>query len=137
MRRHPGVGAVDLRVVERRLVDARLEIVGDDEPGAALEKREHVDMRADPILQSLCPAHLGVGVVRGAEHGDEELCRANLAGPSVDNRHRLAGIVDEHLVAGHVMLAHRRRQPVLKIAVELAKATVTVAAGMRRAVLLP
>ena|SRR6516164_774081 len=52
-----------------------------------------------------------------AEHGDKDLRRSDLAGEPVDDRHRLAGIVDKHLVAGHVVLSHRRRQPVLKLAV--------------------
>jgi hypothetical protein len=108
MRRHARVGAVDLRVVERRLVDARLEIIGDHEPGPALEKRKHMDVRADPIGQRLAPARLDIGVVGGAEHSDEELRRADLASNPVDDRHRLAGVVDEHLVAGDMVLAHRR-----------------------------
>ena len=55
----------------------------------------------------------------------------------IDDRHRLAGIVDKHLVAGDVVLAHRRRQAVLEIAVELAEAAVAVPVGMSSAVLLP
>jgi hypothetical protein len=49
MRRHPGVAAVDLRVVERRLVDARLQIVGHHEPGSALKK---ANMRTCAPIQS-------------------------------------------------------------------------------------
>jgi len=90
-------------------VNPRLEIVGYDEPGAALEKREHLNMRADPIGQRLRPAHRGIGVIRGAEHGDKQLRRAHLARLALDDRYRLAGIVDKHLVAGHVMLPHGRR----------------------------
>jgi hypothetical protein len=117
MRCHARVGVVRPRIVKRRLVDARLEIVRYHEPAAALEKPEHMDMRANPIGQRLGSARLRVGVVGGAEHGDKDLRRTDLAGEPVDDRHRFAGIVDEHLVAGHVVLSDRRRQPVLKLAV--------------------
>jgi hypothetical protein len=71
------------------------------------------------------------------QHGDEDLRWADLAADPVDDRHRLAGVVDEHLVAGDMVLAHRRRQPALEIAVKLAEAAIAIPARMRRAVLLP
>ena len=37
-------------------------------------------MRADPVRQGLGPGRLGVGEVGGAEHGDEDLGLADLAG---------------------------------------------------------
>jgi hypothetical protein len=69
MRRHPGEAAVDLRVVERRLVDARLQIVGHHEPGAALKKSEHADMRADPVGQRRGDPHRKIRTPSGPRAG--------------------------------------------------------------------
>jgi hypothetical protein len=118
-------------------LNAGLQIVGHHEPRTALEKRKHADMRADPVGQALGPAGLGVGVVGGAQHADKDLRWADLAAARVDDRHRLAGIVDEHLLAGEVVLPHYRRQPTFELAVELTEPAVTVAAGVCRAVFLP
>ena len=64
-------------------------------------------MRPDPIRQRLRPCRLGVGAVGGAEHSQEDLRHPHFAGQRIDNRHAFAGVVDEQLVPGHVMLAHR------------------------------
>ena len=77
---HHPVAAVDLGVVERGLVDAALQIVGHDQARHAAEEAEHADMGADPVRQRLRPGRLGVGEVRGAEHGDEDLRLADFAG---------------------------------------------------------
>ena len=48
--------------------------------GDAAEIGEGADMRGDPVRQLLAPDRLGVGEARGAEHGDEDLHRHDLAG---------------------------------------------------------
>ena len=86
--RHPAVGAVDLGG-RRTMVYGHLpgQVSGTkEEPGTALEKPEHTDMRADPVGQRLCPARLGISVVRGADNPDEDLRRVDLAGELVDDR---------------------------------------------------
>ena len=45
MRRHRAVGPVDLGVIERGLVDAALQIVGNQQFGDAAEEAEHADKR--------------------------------------------------------------------------------------------
>ena len=100
MRRERAIGAIDLGVVERRLVDPALQIVGNQQPRRAAEKAEHAHMRAGPVRQLLRPGRLGIGEVRGAEHGDENLRLADLARGGVHDADALAGIVDEDLVAG-------------------------------------
>jgi hypothetical protein len=60
------VSAADVGVHDDAV--AGVQIVGHHEPRAALEKRKHADMRADPVGQALGPAGLGVGEVGGAEH---------------------------------------------------------------------
>ncbi len=94
-------------------------------------------MRANPVRQGLGPGRLGVGEVGGAEHGDEDLGLADLAGVGINDGDLLAGIVDEHFVAGNMVLAHGRREPALKRAEELAEAAVAIAVGMDGPVLLP
>src|SRR5205814_3975017 len=51
--RHLGIGAVDCRLVEARLGNARLQIVGDDLCSDAVEEREGPHVRADPIDKAL------------------------------------------------------------------------------------
>lgn len=63
-------------------------------------------MGADPISQPLGPSGLGVGIVGGTEHRDEDLRFADFAGVSIDHRDRLAGLVYEQLLTGPVILAH-------------------------------
>ena len=95
-------------------------------------------MGADPVRKVLGRGRLGVGVVRGAQHADEDLRRAHFTGRAVDDVQRIAGVVDEDALAGDMMLAHGRRQPPLPAAVEVAEPAVSVAVlGMDGAVLLP
>src|ERR1700722_16730218 len=60
MRRHRAIGPVDFWVVERSLVDAALQIVGNQQFRDAAEETEHAHMRAGPILQLLRPGRLGI-----------------------------------------------------------------------------
>ena len=55
----------------------------------------------------------------------------------IDDGDLLAGVVDEDLVAGDMVLPHGRREPALEAAEELAEAAVAVPVGMDRPVLLP
>ena len=137
MRRHHGVAAIDLRIVERGLVHTALEIVGHDETRHAAKEAEHAHMGLDPVRQRLCPGRLRVGVVGSAEHRDEDLGLAHLAGRRIHDRDLLAGVVDENLVAGDVMLAHHRREATLKLAIQIAEPRVAVAVRMNLAILLP
>ncbi len=68
---------------------------------------------------------------------DEQIHLVRLAGRHVDHGERVAGPVDEHLVAGHVHLPRRRRQTLALLAVLLAVARVAMAVGPLGAVLVP
>ena len=127
--RHLSVGAVDRRLVEAGLGDARAQIVGHHHRRDATDECKGARMRADPVGQALRPSGLGIGVIRRPEHGEEQLRRSRLAAQSVDHRERRAGVIDEHALAGDVALAHGRRQPPLPGAKELAIATIAVAVG--------
>jgi hypothetical protein len=75
-------------------------------------------MRADPVRQGLGPGRLGVGKIRGAEHGDKNLGVADLASTSIYNGDLLAEVVEEHFVARRMVLPHRRRESFLEHAKE-------------------
>jgi hypothetical protein len=54
-------------------------------------------------------------------HRDEDLSLAYLASPWTGDRDLLAGVADEYLVAGDMMLAHYREQTTFELAKEVAK----------------
>ena len=80
MRRHLGIGAVDRRLVEARLDDRSLRVVGDNQPGNPADRLERSGVGADPIVQRLGPVRLGVSEVRGTHDGDKDLRPSGLAG---------------------------------------------------------
>ena len=137
MPRHVGVGPVDHRLVERGPGDAGLQIVADRLSRGAAEIGEGADMRGDPVRQLLAPHRLGVGEAGGAEHGDKDLHRHDLAGIGVDHLAGAAGEIDEQLLAGDMDLAHRRLQPPGPGPVEIAEPGIAEAVGGAGAVFLP
>ena len=137
MGRHAGVSSVDLGIVQAGLDDAGFEIVRYDLSGHPAEIGEGAAVRADPIGQRLRPGRLGIGVAGGAQGGDEDLGRANLAGEAVDHVRPGAGVIDEQLVAGDMGLAHGRGEPAAPIPVEIAEPAVAVTVAMNGAVFLP
>ena len=132
-----GIGAVDHRLVKASPGDAGLEIVAHRLPGSAAEIGECAHVRADPVRQALAQARFGVGVVRGAEHGDENLRRAHLASEPIDHLHGVAGIIDEQLLAGDMDLAQGRLEAARPFLVAIAEPRIAEAVGVRVAVLLP
>src|ERR1700716_3566401 len=95
-------------------------------------------MQFNPRLDKGSPGRLRVGEARSAEPRDEDLRGAPLAGEPVDHdRHAVAGIIDEQLVAGRMRLAHRHRQAAFPAAVELAEPRIAIPAGLARDVFLP
>ena len=137
MGRHLGIAAVDLGLVEAGLDDARLQVVGDDLTGNAAEEGEAMNMGADPVGEALAPGRLGVGIAGGAEDGDKDLGHAALAALGVDDLDGGPGVVDEHLLAGEMGLAHGRREAGFPGPMQIAEAAVAVAGGPGRPILLP
>src|SRR5258705_8799016 len=137
MRSYHGVVAIDLWLVERRLVHTALEIVWNDDTRHAAEEPEHAHMCSDPVRESLRPGCFRVGVIGCTEHSDKYLCIAHLASHWIGNRKLLARVIDEHLFAGNVMLAHHRRELSLELTIEIAEPRVTVTLRMSVVVLLP
>jgi len=50
---------------------------------------------------------------------------------STAHRHRVAGVIDEQLVAADVVLPHRHRQPDFPAAIQFAEPAVAIAIGMK------
>ena len=119
------VGAVDAGLVAARRRDAGLEVVAHHRAGNAADGVEGVDVRADPLRQRLAPAGLGVGVIGRPQHRDEDVSASLLTGRGVEHRHRVAGPIDEQLLAGSMRLPHRRRDRLQPIPIELAEVTVS------------
>ncbi len=138
MGRHLGVGAVDLRLIEAGLDHGDFGVVRHQQVRHAADRLEGAGMGADPVAKRLGPARLGIGEVRGAQHGDKDLRRPSLAAQPVDDhRHRVAGIIDKQLVAAGVALPHGDREPSGPGAVQLTEARIAVALGVPLDVLVP
>ena len=138
MGRHLGIRSVDLGVVEAGLDDGGLGVVRHDELGNAADRLEGAHVGVDPVGERLRPGRLGEGEARGAQHGDEDLRHADFAGePIDDDRHAVAGVIDEQPFAGGVRLAHRHRQRLLEGSIKLAEPRVAVAARVCGDVFVP
>ena len=138
MRRHLGVGAIDLGIVETGLDDGRLGIVRHEKMRNAADRLQGPHMGVDPVGQRLCPARMRKSEARRAEHRDEDLRFPDFAGQPVDDdRHAVARVIDEQPLAGHVRLPHRHRQTPFPFPVEIAKSRVAIAAGIGDDIFLP
>ena len=131
------VGAVGLGVVAVGGLDERAGLVGHDQAGHAADELQGLHLRADPVGGGLSRRGAGVGVVRCAQRGHEDLGLGDLAGGGVDDGHGVTGVVDEQLLAGDVDLAHRALLGLGELAVLDAKARVLVGQRVARGVLLP
>ncbi len=132
-----GIGPVDHRLVKASPGDASLQIVAHRLPGGAAEIGKCPNMRGDPIRQALAEAGLGVGVVRGAEHGDKYLRNEHFAGEPIGHLHGVARIVDEQLLAGDMDLAQGRLEAASPFLVAFAEPRIAEAVGVCAAILLP
>ena len=136
--REIGIRRGRVGLVAAGLDDRALEIIRHQQRRHRAHVLKGPDVRGDPVRQRLGPGRFDVRIVRGAEHADEDLRLADLAGAAVDDRARVAAVVDEQLVAGAVHLAHRARQPAAELVVVEAELAVAVGAlAVHRLVLVP
>src|SRR5205809_4121668 len=124
------VGPLEAWLVAARHDDAALELIGHDGPGDAADELEGALVARDPIRDLLGARRFGIRVVRGPQHGDEQLDRDHLAGGRVEDRGLLAGVVDEELRAGAMDLAHREPPALEPAAVDLTELGVAVPVRM-------
>ena len=132
-----GVGRRDLGLVAVGLLHAGLQVVGHDELGGAAEVFEGAGVGIEEALRALVRVGAREGVVREAQHGEEEVRLPDLAGLGVCVRQRVAGPVDEQLLAGAVVLAHDHVDAAPPGAVTLGIPGVAVAVRVSLAVLGP
>jgi len=94
--RHHAVAAIDLRIVERSLVNAALEIIRHEQRGTPPKKRSIRTMRADPVGQRLREGRLGIGVAEAPSTPTK--ISASFTTPCAGRRLRSSfRIIDEHL----------------------------------------
>ena len=138
MRRHFGVGPVDLRIIEAGLDDGGLGVVRHEKLRNAADRFEGADMGVDPIGQRLRPGRPRKSEARRAEHGDEDLRHADFAGePIDDDRHAVAGVIDEQPFARRMRLPHRHGQLRFKGAIQLAEPRIAVTAWVLGDIFVP
>ena len=138
VRRHVGIGAVDLRIVEAGLDHRRLGVVGNHQLRHSADRCESARMRSDPIGKALRPGRLRIGEARCPQHRDEDLRVAKFTGEPVDNDwHAVARIIDKQLLACRVALAHRHRQPSFPATIKFAEPRVAITVRFARDVFLP
>ena len=131
------IGRVDVRLVAVSAAHGRAQIVRYHQLRTPPEELERANMRCRPVGKGLRPGCLGEGVARRREHRDENLCLALLAGLAVHHRDGLPGVVDEHLLARTVLLAHHHVERPRERPVPLAELAVLQPLGVGRLVLVP
>src|SRR4051794_343816 len=94
-------------------------------------------MGPDPVGEALRPGGLGIGVAARAEHRDEDRRGAHFAGGRVVDRDRVAGVIDEELLAGAMLVAEHDVLSLEPTAVQAAVAAVAIAVRLPVAVFLP
>ena len=130
-----GIRLVQDRLGARRCLHRRLEVVRHYHLGRPPHRLEAAHVRGAPVVNLLGQRRLGVEPARHPHRGDEHLRLALLA---VDHeRHGHAGVIDEQLLAGTAVLAHRHVAPRAPLAEPAAPGRIAHAVGMRLAPLLP
>ncbi|CAE6937250.1 hypothetical protein R69927_07488 [Paraburkholderia domus] len=137
VRCHLLVSRVDLRLVEVRFVHARPKIVGHQHLAQTFIKCEGAHVRADPVGQLLRPRELGKRVAGNTKRRDEQLGLADFSRVRIDDAELLARVVHEQLLARHMRLSQRDRQPLCPFLIGLAEPAVTVAVRVLCLVFLP
>lgn len=130
MRRELLVRLLEAGLVPARERDAALQLVAHHRRADAPKEGEHPGVAPEPVGELLRGGRLGVGVIARPEDADEELDLRDGPARGIDEVRLLAGVIDEDLLAGAVLLAHREPVPGEPLAVEVAEPGVAVAGGM-------
>jgi hypothetical protein len=116
-----GVGRRDLGLVAIRAFHAGLQVVGHEELRRAAEVLEGSHVGVEEALRALVCVGAREGAIREAQNGEEDVRLFDLAGLGIDVGQRVAGPVDEELLAGLVGLAQDDVDAALPGAVVLAE----------------
>src|SRR5690606_30354857 len=103
----------------------------------AAEELECPHVRAQPVGKRLREGRFRVGVVRAAEHSNEDLRLADLTGAAVDHADGMACVIDEALLSSTMFKAQQRLGCVRKRSEVIAERAVLQSVGVLRLVLLP
>ena len=122
------------RLIAIGLRDHGARIIRDDQSGHAPVEGERARHRLDPILEPLCSGGPRKGVARSAQRRDEHVGVA-----AIEQRQPRAREVNEQLLAGAPVLAHRALEPGAEGLVVLAELRIAPGTrlGMLGDVLLP
>lgn len=138
VRRHGAIGPVDLGIEVARLDDRHLGIVGHKKRRRTAEELQRLNMAFDPVRKRLGPARLRERKAGRSQDRHEQVCLPRLARQPVDDdRHRVAGIIDEQLVAARMLLPHRHRQLHRPAAVKVTIPAVAIAIRITADILVP
>ena len=132
-----GVGPVEGGLVAMGPAHGGLEIIRDHDLGHPTERRKGADMGPDPVGETLAPSRFGEGIVGGAQDGDEDRGFADFPREGIDDRHRLARIVDKECLARAVALPHDQIEFPSPLAIGFTELAVLEAIGGDRLVFLP
>ena len=99
------IGRVQIRLVIAGMRDGALQVIRHHDFAHAAEKLEGALMRTNPVPQILPGRGFREGIAAGAQHGHEDGGGLHVTALRIVNRNRGAGIVDEHLLAGAVLLS--------------------------------
>ena len=132
-----GVGPVERGLIAMGPAHGGLEIIRDHDLGHPTQCCEGADMRPDPIGQTLAPGSFGKGIVGSTQDGDEDRRLADFTGEGIDDRHRLAGVIDKECLTRPVALPHDQVELPGPLTIRLTKLTVLEAIGGAGLVFLP
>ena len=105
MQSHFRIGAVQVGLVAARAIHTGARVVGDDKSRRAQTVFESCNVAFHPVTQILAEGGTRKGITAGAENGDKQRGRRDLAGTLVVDRDGVAGPVHEHLLASAMLLA--------------------------------
>ena len=105
--------------------------------GHPTKGRKGADMGSNPVGQTLAPGRFGKGIVGGPQDRNEDHGFADFTGEGIDDRHRLAGVVDKERLARPVALPHDQIELACPVAVGFTELAVLQAIGGDRLIFLP
>jgi len=114
-----------------------LERIRDAALGHPTQCRQGADRGPDPVGQTLAPGRCGPGRVGGAQDGEAERGCADVPREGMDDRQRLARLVDTERLACSVVLPHDQRERASPLTRGFTALAVLEAIGGERLVCLP
>ena len=135
--RECGVGPGEGRLVTMGPAHGSLEMIRDHDLGHPTARRKGADMGPYPVGETLAPRRFGAGRVGGAQDGDADRGVADCPREGIDDRHRLARIVDKERLARAVALPHDQIEFPRPLAIGFTELALLEAIGGERLVFLP